>query len=94
MQTFMFKTIALPVGDWFAHFTVGGLAPLHNRHIDYTPTVLRQFYMWDHDCNVMEKSGFAILPRPIGWPVRSSTLSTTAGIPLEAEHVYILSTLP
>jgi hypothetical protein len=33
--------LAFPMGDKVAHFTVGGLAPLHSKHTDYTPIVSR-----------------------------------------------------
>jgi hypothetical protein len=87
--------VALPMGDMFAH-TVGGLAPLHSRHTDYTLTVPRQFYRWGLDCNMVENSDISdcILPRPTIWPLRSSILSTTTGIPLEAEPASTLSTPP
>jgi hypothetical protein len=53
-----------PMGDRLAHFTVGGLAPLHNKHADYLPRVQRQFYRWGLDCRMVEKSDFtnSLLP--------------------------------
>jgi hypothetical protein len=44
------------MGDTFAHFTVGGLAPRHNKLTDYTLTFPSQFHHWGFECNVVEKS--------------------------------------
>jgi hypothetical protein len=47
--------LPLLVGDKVAHFTVGGLAPLHSIHTDYNPNVLRKFYRWGLEYSIVEK---------------------------------------
>jgi hypothetical protein len=56
--------MALPMGDMFAHFIVGGLAPLHSRQTDYTPNIPRRFYCWGLDYSMVEHSDLSdyILP--------------------------------
>jgi hypothetical protein len=57
--------------DMFAYFTVGGLAPLHNKKTEHILTVIIRFYLRGLDCSMVKKSDFtnSILPLAYKMPV-------------------------
>jgi hypothetical protein len=48
--------LAFPMEGRFAHFTVGGCAPLQSKQTTYTPIVPRQFYQWGLNCSMVDMS--------------------------------------